>query len=276
MKIDKVAIFCAPKERVLQSVNAVEREILNFGLKIVGFHGCGNRKNSDPKKMCEVADLVIVLGGDGTILYASRFCGDKPILGVNFGKIGFLSDISPDHVHEALELITEDKFWVQELRRLSAEIEYPDSEARKLPSVLNEYLLFTSALAKMISIEIFIDYEPITKVRGDGLIVATPIGSSAYALSAGGPILLPETSAYLVVPLSPLWGKFKPMVLSKENTFSVKIREDGSSAVIVGDGMEKKELPKKCTVHFSLSDEKTRFIRFGSRYAKLSRLMLII
>jgi len=272
----KVAIFCAPREKIWNEIESIQRRILSKGFKIEGCHGCRGERNEDPYEICERSELVIVLGGDGTILYASKYCGDKPILGVNYGKIGFLSEVSPERLPEALNLIKEGKYWVQELRRLKAEIELNNTKKEELRSVLNEYLIFTSALAKMISIEMFVDHEPITKVRGDGLIIATPIGSSAYALSAGGPILLPETSTFLVVPLAPLWGKLKPLVLSEENVLSVKIKRDGASAVIVSDGMEKISLPRESTAHFFLSHEKTRFIRFGSKFSKLSRLMLII
>jgi len=275
MRFKKIAIFCAPKKDVIAELEVIKKILLEAGYEIIGLHGC-TTEDSDPREVSRLADLILVLGGDGTILYASKFCQDKPILGVNYGKIGFLSEISPGNLRDALRKINENEYWIQELRRLKAKVNYPNGEVRELQSVLNEYLLFTSALAKMISIEIFVDQEPITKTRGDGLIIATPIGSSAYALSAGGPILLPDIPTYLIVPLAPLWGKFKSMVLSDKHTFSVKIREDGSSAVVVGDGLEKLSLPKNSIIHFQLSDEKTSFIRFGSRFEKLSRLMLII
>jgi len=273
--LKRVAIFCAPKENVRKEAHKKIKIIERADFEIVGLHGF-QEKEVNPSELCKEADFIIVFGGDGTILYTAKYCGDKPILGVNYGKIGFLTEITPDNFKTALEKIKSNMFWIQENKRLGGEIAYPDGERLALTSVLNEYLVYTSALSKMVSFEIFVDLEPITKVRGDGFIVATPIGSSAYALSAGGPILIPNALAFLVVPLAPLWGKFRSLVLSEKNVLSIKVREDGSNAVIVGDGMDKYELPRGSLVHFRLTNQKTRFIRFGSKFEKLSRLMLII
>jgi len=267
----KALLFFSPKDRVLNEIEKVKKLLREKGWEIDVFSPNEKIENIDKN-----ADIAIILGGDGSILYVSRFIGDIPILGVNYGKIGYLTEIVPGELSRAIDLINEEKYWIEEVHRLEGYILKEDETKIKLPSVLNEYLLFTSRLSKMLSYEIYLDGEPLTKGKGDGIILSTSIGTTAYALSAGGPVFAGNVKGFLLVPLAPLWGKLRPLVVPDYLTITVKLLSDGWSGVVVPDGVDTYEVPKSSALTVWLSNEKTRFIRFGSRYERLTRLMLIL
>lgn len=274
----KISIFCSPNKDIYESYYNHIVEILHSkNWKIAASVGCSRKiANEIISEKIQKSDFMITLGGDGTILMASRLSSKTPILGINFGKIGFLTEIFPTQIDEALNNIENEKYWIESVFRLGGFIISNTGIKTKLPTALNEFLIMTKRFAKMISVEIYIDGEPITKTRGDGFIISTPTGSTAYSLSAGGPVLLSGSNSYLLVPISPLWGKMRPIVLPKGHKLKILIRPDGWDAVLIIDGIDQYELPRGSSLECDLSEEKTRFIRFGCRYSRLSKLMLLI
>ncbi len=270
----RALIFYVPKEMVIRDLPNVKKSLESRGwdYELVNISDNIEKINFEKKNL----DIAIVLGGDGSILKVSRVIGSVPILGVNYGKIGYLTEITPTQFQQALDWFSDDRYWIQSVKRLAAEIKGDDKYRRKLPSVLNEYLISTSKPSKMLSYEIYLDGEPLTKGKGDGFIVATYIGTTAYSLSAGGPVFVDNIDGFLVVPIAPLWGKLRPLVIPGFLTLTIKLLSEGKEAIIVPDGMESYDLKIGEQVSISLSDQETRFIRFGSRYSRLIRLMLIL
>ena len=273
MNKQKALVFYVPKEIVIRDLPNVKKALEDRGwdYRLINL---SDNINLDFRK--EQTDIAIVLGGDGSILKVSRVIGNTPILGVNYGKIGYLTEITPSQFQQSLDWFSDERFWIQSIRRLSAEIKGDDKSRKLLPTALNEYLISTSKPSKMLSYEIYLDGEPLTKGMGDGFIVATSIGTTAYALSAGGPVFVDSVDGFLVVPIAPLWGKLRPLVIPGYLTLTIKLLSEGKEAIVVPDGMESYTIGIGEQISIFLSKNETRFIRFGSRYSRLIRLMLIL
>ncbi|MGQ4890954.1 MAG: NAD(+)/NADH kinase [Candidatus Njordarchaeia archaeon] len=267
----KALLFYPPKDNVLTDLPKVKRILNEKGWEYDEY-----KPGEEVKEYDKTADLALILGGDGTILHASRFIQDVPILGVNYGKIGYLAEIIPGELAHALDLIKEERYWIEEVYRLEGHLTNKNGEKKELPSVLNEFLIFTSKLSKMISYEIYLDGEPLTKGKGDGFIVSTSIGTTAYALSAGGPVFIGDVKGFLIVPMAPLWGKLRPLVVPDYLTITIRLLSDGWPGIVVCDGIDRYKLDVGDSITMWLSNKKTKFIRFSSRYARLTRLMLIL
>lgn len=267
----KALLFYSPKDNVKKDLPKIRKILNKKGWDYEEYPPGEEIANYDPD-----ADVAIVLGGDGSVLHITRYVRDIPILGVNYGKIGYLTEIVPGELSQALDMISEERYWIEEVHRLEGHIIDETGAKQELPSVLNEYLIATSRLSKMISYEIYLDGEPLTKGKGDGFIVSTSIGTTAYALSAGGPLFVGDVKGFLIVPIAPLWGKLRPLVIPDYLMVTIKLLSDGWPAVVVPDGIDSYNLNASEAISIWLSEKKTKFIRFSSRYSRLTRLMLIL
>lgn len=178
------------------------------------------------------ADLAIVVGGDGSMIGAARDLAklDIPVIGVNRGHLGFLADINPEGFEELLEPVLMGQYSTEQ--RTLLEVSVMDEDVIiETHAALNEAVIHPKAIAHMIDFEIFIDSDFMSSQRADGLIVCTPTGSTAYALSAGGPIMTPDINAYCLIPMFPHTLSNRPIVISDERTVSVDFL--GSEAHVV-------------------------------------------
>jgi NAD+ kinase len=180
------------------------------------------------------SDLAIVLGGDGTLLNAARSLVDwgVPILGVNLGRLGFLADVSPDEIPYSLEDILCGRFREEKRSLLYAEVIRAGEHIEKADA-LNDIVVHKRDVARMIEVEAYIDGQFLNAYRADGLIIATPTGSTAYALSGGGPIVHPALETVLLVPICPHSLTHRPIVLSADVEIVVILNEPGSTQVQV-------------------------------------------
>jgi Predicted sugar kinase len=187
------------------------------------------------------ADLIVVLGGDGTMLAAARIVGDReiPVVGVNFGFLGYLTDFTLDEMFTALDSVRAGRFEVDERMMLEAAI-VRKGERIILRRALNDVVINKAGTARMIELECQINDAYVNQFRADGMIVATPTGSTAYSLSAGGPIVHPSLSAIVLTPICPHMLSNRPFVVSSDSvvtiTFKHVIKEvrltiDGQHAV---------------------------------------------
>ncbi|MEM2218008.1 MAG: NAD(+)/NADH kinase [Thermofilaceae archaeon] len=219
-------------------------------------------------KVCEWADLIVVVGGDGTLLRAFHDIGGcKPFLGVNAGSIGYLMEISVNQVDKAANLITLGNYTVEE--RLSGIVKLGE---RTIP-FLNEIVIIGSERGKLIPIKVNIDGRLIQKGRADGLIISTPTGSTAYAMSAGGPVVDPLLQAFVIVPLAPFSVLQKAIVVSASR--SINVESDELIKVIV-DGLLSFELESN-VIEISYSPKGFKLIRLPLSehvYNKLKRRLL--
>ena len=181
----------------------------------------GNSDGCVLSDMGQSCDLVIAVGGDGNILGAARALAPAgvPILGVNRGRVGFLADISPNDIELSIGDVLAGDFVIEEHFLLEGEVSGLDAE----PCALNEVLIHTANLPKMIEFDLFINDEFVYNQHSDGLIISTPTGSTAYALSAGGPIMHPSLDAVVLVPMFPHTLTSRPLVIPGSFTMKVVI-----------------------------------------------------
>ncbi len=186
----------------------------------------------------ESADLTLVLGGDGSILRAARQMGYRqtPVLGINLGRLGFLADLSPDELLCCFPQVLRGEYKVT--HHLMFECEVEALGVRQTFLGLNEIAVLTGPPFHMIDLDLIIDGEPVSRYTGDGLILSTPIGSTAHSLSAGGPILSQDLAAFVITPICPHTLTNRPLVDSAERVYTLEIHRAGENAVLVIDGQE--------------------------------------
>ena len=193
----------------------------------------GVDRNQDADLSSVDADLVLVLGGDGTFLSVARRLGgsEVPVLGVNLGRMGFLTEITREELIEALTTALAGEGTIRPRMMIEVETSFG---ARAVG--LNDAVVTRGALSRMLSLEVRVDGEYAARHDGDGVIVATPTGSTAYSLSAGGPLVSPDVQALLVTPICPHTLSTRPLVLGAERTIEVHVRDSGPEAHLTVDG----------------------------------------
>ena len=181
------------------------------------------------------ADLAIVLGGDGSILRAVRQMGYRqlPVVGVNLGTLGFLADLSPEDLVKSLPRLMNREYRVAS--HLMFECEYPVEGGTRTILGLNEVVVHAKSVGYTAELDLMIDDETVTRYRGDGLILSTPIGSTAHSLSAGGPILSQELRGFTITPLCPHTLTSRPLVDGADKTYTVRVRRP-EGAALTADG----------------------------------------
>lgn len=213
------------------------------------------------------SDLVIAIGGDGAMLRAARVCApdNVPVLGINTGYLGFLTEVSPEDWERSLDALIEGRYWIEQRMMIHCEAWHGD-QLIGASDALNDVVISRGAIAKLVQLETYIDSGWATTYYCDGLIVATPTGSTAYALGAGGPILPPELKNILVVPVAPHLSMDRPMVLSQGATIMIVIAPQALSEVVLTvDGEMLTSLESSDRVIIRASDSVSRFLRLRDR-----------
>lgn len=183
------------------------------------------------------ADLVVVLGGDGAILRACRQMGSRqlPILGVNLGRLGFLADLSPEEFRANFDPIRRRAYHV--VQHLMFECVLTPAQGTPQTFLgLNEVVISSGAALRMIDIQLAINGEPVTTYSGDGLIVSTPVGSTAHSLSAGGPLLRQDLQAFVITPICPHTLTNRPLVDSADCLYTLTVPDIPIGVILVVDG----------------------------------------
>lgn len=217
--------------------------------------------DSDLEQVAARADLLIVLGGDGSMLAAARAIGEREvaILGINVGRLGFLADVSPDEVEAALAAVLGGDYRIRERSRLEVTCLKQGCEPQ-VDLVLNDAVITKgTALARLIELEVLIDQKVIASYRSDGLIIATPTGSTAYNLSAGGPLVDPRLRAMIINPICPHTLTQRPLVLPDSVQVEVRLlpREE---ATLTLDGQVGMSLQPGDAVRVTRSARPVRFV----------------
>lgn len=210
------------------------------------------------------ADLVLVFAGDGTMVSVARQCIDLgiPVAGVNFGRVGFLAELSEDSWQEALDAVLAGGLIVDE--RLSLKFShFRDGELMHSGEVVNDVVVTRGKVARLISLQLSVNGDPFLTLRSDGLIFSTPTGSSGYAGSAGGPLMLPTMHAYVVAAICPYLGSFPPLVLEPETVFSVRVGEGAADVYLTLDGQEAYALEEGDELRVSGVPGRVRMANFG-------------
>lgn len=216
------------------------------------------------KPLVEGCDLVITIGGDGTVLRTARACAPfgVPIFGLNAGYLGFLAEIGPDSWPNALERLLAGDFWVEE--RMMVDCAVWHNEACVAQTVaLNDVVISRGAVARSVHLEAYINNAWTTTYSADGLIIATPTGSTAYALAVGGPLLPPELRNIMIIPVAPHLSMDRPLVLSQDSEVKVVVipRSFDPEVVVTVDGELTATIATADYVIIKASDRVTRFVR---------------
>jgi NAD+ kinase len=193
----------------------------------------------EPVALASNCDLLVSLGGDGTLLAVARAAGHHPvpILGVNLGTLGFLTEVNGDELFEALELLLVGKAEIVARMRLEVTVERAGREEIRFEA-LNEAVVDKDSLSRMIDLQVSADGQAVTTYYADGLIVATPTGSTAYSLSAGGPLILPGTDVMVLTPICPHALTQRPLVLPHTVRIDVKVLSRESEVSLTVDGQQ--------------------------------------
>jgi len=204
------------------------------------------------------ADLVVTIGGDGTIL---RTClqlpkPEPPILAINMGVRGFLAEVAPNDALKAVDNFLKGKFTLEKYMKLAAYV----GEVR-LPDALNEVVFTSRAPAKLLYMRIWKGNVPVAECRSDGAVIASQVGSTAYSLSAGGPVIDPEIQAFVFTPIAPL-TVFHPIVFSAKSTLHVDFLSPKRAVVVVDGHYQTETGPKKSRITVTRSEHTSSFVRF--------------
>ena len=206
-------------------------------------------------------DMTIVLGGDGTLLRAqSKLKPEIPIFGINMGTVGFLTEIEAKDTFNALDEVLKGDYYKEKRTKLVV------SHENNHYSAMNEVVIMTEKPAKMLHFQILVDGEIIEEVRADGLIVSTPSGSTAYAMSAGGPIVDPKVGGFIIIPICPYKLGARPFIVSDNSEITVKLLKKGKRAVFVMDGQRNEEAEYEEEIKFKKSDKNVYLIRTSTKY----------
>lgn len=207
-------------------------------------HGLADRELQDTafcqryavKDLPSAADMIISFGGDGTMLHTVHSLGtmEIPLLGVNLGRLGFLADVEIEQLYRTIERLEDGDYHVQP--RMVLEGRFGGIEDDSPRWALNDFVIDKSGSASMISIQVSVDGRPLNTYRADGVIIATPTGSTAYSLSAGGPIMEPGSGVIVITPIAPHTLTVRPIVLPASSNVRATVTTGGQAYVFAADG----------------------------------------
>jgi len=214
------------------------------------------------EEVAEQSQLLLVLGGDGTLLAAARVAARLgiPILPINMGSLGFLTSFTIEEMYPALEQVLAGRFSCSERVMLDVEL-HRDAEVIERQAVVNEAVLNKGALARMIDLQLTIDADFVCRYRADGLIVATPTGSTAYSLSAGGPIVHPGVESWIITPICPHTLSDRPVVVRDSSLIEVHLSGDTESVFLTLDGQTGIPMQAADVVRMRRASERLRLIQ---------------
>lgn len=211
------------------------------------------------------ADMIFSIGGDGTFLKSSKLTQDIPIIGVNTGTLGYLTEINPEDLKTSLEDIINKKFHIENRMMLEGEIIKTSGEKVKIPESLNEIAISKNTFG-VVRFEVTVDEKLINSYTADGMIVCTPTGSTAYNLSCGGPIVDPTAEIITLTPIAPHTVINRSIILSDDSTVDIRITElrDNTSSYVLYDG-KPIEVLSGDIVRIKKSDKITKIIKLEDR-----------
>ena len=253
----RIGILYHPRLEKAQSLaNRLESLLAAQG---VSLWQCSAWDEDEARPLVAGSDLILSIGGDGTILHAARIIAPLavPILGINLGKLGFITELNADEALSNLSSLLEGKGWIEERAMLEAQIENKGFLA------LNDVVVRSTAV-RLINIEVKIDDEMVTTYRADGILVATATGSTGYSLAAGGPILYPQSKEIVLQPISCHLGLNHALVLPPQTTVDLKL-DSRDRAILSLDGQVDTPLSNEQDVTVKLSPYVARFLRIHQR-----------
>jgi len=248
-------------------VRRIAKLIVNSGRKVFFDQAIANESSHDgiifpdAAELARVSDLLVVIGGDGTMLRAARETAgsNTPLLGINAGRLGFLTSASVDDIEQAFDKLWSNKYVIDPLPLIQATGNLSGKKLKVL--ALNDILISRGANPRLIEMEVKVDGELLTDYRCDGLIIATPAGSTAYSLAAGGAVVIPRAEVLTLNPICPQALSNRPLIVSFASTIEVTILKHRAQTYLSADGQMQAELKTNDTIRIRRSRTKARLIR---------------
>ena len=242
----KIGLYVKKDKRARKKADEFESWLRAKNVEVVrkessppGLHSPLNSKISAPRDLF----CVFVLGGDGTFLSAVRWIGDRdiPILGIKFGAVGFLAEIAEENLYTAAEMVLKGNYILRPRMRLSVRVRRR-KEIRAQETVLNDVVINRGALARLAHIETYINDHYLTTYSADGLIVATPTGSTAYSLAAGGPVIHPAVPGIILTPICPFTLTNRPLIVPESANIKIRLTKGSCDIILTFDGQKGLEI----------------------------------
>jgi len=238
--IKRVAILGRHEDpHVAELMNTLVGHLTKAGIEVLASNEFGAEHNVEhvaEEHLAENADLMIAIGGDGTMLYAGHLLLESgvPLLGINRGRLGFLADVSPDAMLDSVDHILNGNSSIESRIQLVASLQRANGESVEATAI-NDVVLQRYETGRMVDMVTSVDGQRLNTQSGDGLIVATPTGSTAYALSCGGPLIDPRLDVVVIVPICPHTLTVRPIVIPANQTISVRVlqRQDTNAEVVI-------------------------------------------
>ncbi len=272
MKLDRVGLVVNYKKdktretacRVIDWLNSKKLKVCiegNMGKEI------GKEElNCPTEKFLKNVDLIISLGGDGTLLRAARLAAteDIPIFGVNLGGLGFLTQIGIDDLGKSLEKLYQEKYFLDERMMLSSTVKRREKEIKKI-TALNDVVIGKGAFARIICLATYVNNDYVITYSADGLVVSTSTGSTAYSLSAGGPIVNPNINSIILTPICPHTLSARPLIIGENDQVKITLESSEEEVMVTIDGQEGFILEPNDEVIIKKSDHKAQLITFKEK-----------
>lgn len=223
----------------------------------------GSKKGYSPAEFRRQSQLVVAIGGDGTILHAARILAphDVPVLGVNLGTLGFLAEVVPRNLHRAMEKVFAGKHSIEERMLLRARI----GDSGSWHYALNDMVIDKGGISRVIELHVWIDDHFVGSYKADGVIISTPTGSTAYSLSAGGPIMNPKMRAIVATPICPHSLAVRPLVIDHDEVLRIEVISDHDKMTFNVDGQESHRLRSGDMMTAMAAQPSLKLVRVGSR-----------
>ena len=219
--------------------------------------------------MNKKVDIVVTIGGDGTILTSLEEI-EKPIFAINSGGMGFLAEVESKYAIGGLQQVIDGKYNIEERAKLKVTL-----DGKRLPDAANEVTVQTAKIAKILYVKLFVDGELIESMGADGIIVATPTGSTSYSLSVGGPLMDPCVQAMIIAPLAAFKLSARPWVVPLKREIGITLLPKSKESKLVIDGKYAETINQNSEILITGSEKKARFVRFGETFYQMVRLKLM-
>jgi len=228
-----------------------------------------NKKGLSLSQINSKVDIVVTVGGDGTIIRTLKEV-DKPVFAINSGGMGFLSEVEAKYAMNGLQKVMDGDYNIEERSKLRIDV-----DGKRLPDAANEVTVQTAKIAKIMYFQLFVENDLIETMGADGIIISTPTGSTSYALSVGGPIMDPSVDAMIVAPLAPFRLSARPWIIPLKKKMRVSVLAKSKETKLVIDGNYVEDVTPKSEILVTGSEKKARFIRFGESFYQMVRLKLV-
>ena len=267
--ITRIGLFGNPRKTDLpRAVQLIADQCIAAGVEVFASEDLvGGVPSSIPlfpnQELIEKVDLVIALGGDGTMLRAGRVLGlsGVPLMGVNLGSLGYLTDVPLEEVPSALQLVLSGKFHLETRSRVYCSVWREGKKIAKA-SALNDLVVNMGPLPRALDMELLMDGDSLGRFLGDGIIVSTPTGSTAYNLSAGGPICQSTVDCLLVAPICPHSLGMRPLIVAGDTKIELILHETGEGAILTADGQKTHVLANGDRLAFQEANREVNLVKF--------------